>query len=281
MRHGETEANRLGIVQGHNTTPLAETGIQQARKSAKAIAHTPFSHIYCSDLVRTRQTVEPLIALRGSDTVIYDARLREKGAGVAEGIKLAALHKMQKDSGESVRTYRPEGGESWDEVRARADSFFQHLLDLMRQGVRGPVLVVTHGGVYVLCRHRTLFVSQSPPKVTSWRWSTRSFPTSPHPTAPRTFLSPSCKFLSRYIIISAHFVRVCPHRVAIQPHILFPTLQRVSQGTGRLRTHVLKWADVSYMQDKVRALFCFDSGLQLLICSKDAPACTASGGDNA
>lgn len=76
-------------------------------------------------------------------------------------------------------------------------------------------------------------------------------------------------------------VCVFPRRVAIQPHILFLTLQRPSQGTGRLRTHVLKWADVSYMQDKVRALFRFDSGLQLLICSKDAPACTASGGDNA
>ncbi len=149
MRHGETEANRMGIVQGHNTTPLAESGVQQAQKSAKAIARTPFSHIYCSDLVRTRQTVEPLIALRGSDIVVYDARLREKGAGVAEGIKLAALHKMQKDSGESVRTYKPEGGESWDEVRARADSFFQHLLELMRQGSRGPVLVVTHGGACV------------------------------------------------------------------------------------------------------------------------------------
>jgi broad specificity phosphatase PhoE len=160
MRHGETESNRLSIVQGHNSTPLAETGIHQAQTTAKAIARIPFSHIYCSDLVRTRQTVEPLIALRGEDTVVYDPRLREKGAGVAEGIKLAALHKLQKDSGQSVRTYKPEGGESWDEVRARANSFFQLLLQLMRQGVRGPVLVVTHGGAYRSRSCHKCFASQ-------------------------------------------------------------------------------------------------------------------------
>ena len=148
MRHGETEANRLSIVQGHNATPLSETGVQQAKTAAQAIALTPFSHIYCSDLVRTRQTVEQLVALRGSDSVIYDARLREKGAGVAEGLKLSAFHKMQQDSGQNARTYKPEGGESWEEVRSRANSFYQHLQELMRQGVKGPVLVVTHGGAY-------------------------------------------------------------------------------------------------------------------------------------
>jgi broad specificity phosphatase PhoE len=169
MRHGETEANRLSIVQGHNSTPLAESGVQQARTAAQAIAHTPFSHIYCSDLVRTRQTVAPLVALRGRDDVIYDARLREKGAGVAEGMKLAALHQLQKDSGQSVRLYKPEGGESWDDVRARAVSFYQSLLELMRQGVRGPVLLVTHGGALRLSFCSTLRPHR-PPQVTSWSW---------------------------------------------------------------------------------------------------------------
>jgi broad specificity phosphatase PhoE len=172
MRHGETEANRLSIVQGHNATPLADTGVRQAKAAAQAIAHTPFSHIYCSDLVRTRQTVQPLIALRGSDTVIYDARLREKGAGSAEGLKLAALHKMQKDSGQSARTYKPEGGESWDEVRARADSFYQHLLELMRQGVRGPVLVVSHGGAHCSSQNHKPVCLTAAHQAGSWRWST-------------------------------------------------------------------------------------------------------------
>ena len=161
MRHGETEANRLGIVQGQNATPLAEAGILQAKASAQVLARAPFSHIYCSDLVRTRQTVEHLVALRGHDDVIYDARLREKGAGTAEGLKLVALHKMQRDSGQNARVYKPEGGESWDEVRARANSFYEHLLELMKKGTRGPVLVVTHGGACsftVLCQQ---FASQS------------------------------------------------------------------------------------------------------------------------
>lgn len=149
MRHGETDSNRLGIVQGHNATPLNEVGIQQAKTSAQALAFTPFSHVFCSDLVRTRQTVEPLVALCAQRTVAYDVRLREKGAGTAEGMKLTAFYKMQKDSGQNVRIYKPEGGESWDDVRSRAGSFYEHLLQLMRQGVAGPVLVVSHGGARI------------------------------------------------------------------------------------------------------------------------------------
>jgi broad specificity phosphatase PhoE len=201
MRHGETEANRLGIVQGQNATPLNEVGIQQAKTSAQALARTPFSHIFCSDLVRTRQTVEPLVALCAQHTVTYDARLREKGAGTAEGLKLTAFHKMQRDSGQNVRVYKPEGGESWDDVRSRAGSFYEHLLQMMRQGVEGPVLVVSHGGARIFIVCPTLFKQGS-----SWRWSTRWSPTFLLPTAPQTCPSLSCSYLSRYCNIAHRYL---------------------------------------------------------------------------
>lgn len=212
MRHGETDSNRLGIVQGHNATPLNEVGIQQAKTSAQALAFTPFSHVFCSDLVRTRQTVEPLVALCAQRTVAYDVRLREKGAGTAEGMKLTAFYKMQKDSGQNVRIYKPEGGESWDDVRSRAGSFYEHLLQLMRQGVAGPVLVVSHGG----------FIMEMVNTV-----------------VPNFSASNSA------------------------PNLSLTKLLISQTSSGRLRTQVLSWADVSYMQQT------------------GANPCATSGGDNA
>ena len=60
-RHGKTEANENGIVQGwHN--PLSGCGIQQAARLGYRLARIaessgmPFQHIYCSPMIRAKQT---------------------------------------------------------------------------------------------------------------------------------------------------------------------------------------------------------------------------------
>ena len=64
IRHGETELNRLGIVQGRGVnSDLNDTGIQQAAAFFKHYQHIPFDHIYTSKLKRTHQTVEGFINL--------------------------------------------------------------------------------------------------------------------------------------------------------------------------------------------------------------------------
>ena len=55
VRHGETEHNRQGIIQGHLDTPLNATGIEQARLAADALADVPFGTAYSSDLQRARK----------------------------------------------------------------------------------------------------------------------------------------------------------------------------------------------------------------------------------
>lgn len=52
VRHGETDANRMGVLQGQMDTQLNETGIAQAKMTAEALEKVPFLVAYSSDLSR-------------------------------------------------------------------------------------------------------------------------------------------------------------------------------------------------------------------------------------
>ena len=55
VRHGETDANRQGIIQGHLDTVLNEAGIDQERLVAGALEDVPLGVAYSSDLQRARK----------------------------------------------------------------------------------------------------------------------------------------------------------------------------------------------------------------------------------
>lgn len=62
IRHGQTDLNREGIVQGRGIdAPLNETGKEQANAFFQAYRHETFDRIYTSRLQRTYQTVEPFV----------------------------------------------------------------------------------------------------------------------------------------------------------------------------------------------------------------------------
>lgn len=64
IRHGETNLNRQGIIQGRGMdTDLNELGLQQAEAFFKHHQHIPFDAIYTSTLKRTHQTVKNFIDL--------------------------------------------------------------------------------------------------------------------------------------------------------------------------------------------------------------------------
>ena len=52
IRHGETDANRNGVIQGQVDTVLNATGQEQGRLVAKALGRVPFEVAFSSDLVR-------------------------------------------------------------------------------------------------------------------------------------------------------------------------------------------------------------------------------------
>jgi broad specificity phosphatase PhoE len=141
LRHGPTEWNTAGRIQGHTDIPLSDAGL--ARMAALRLPLT-VSRVYASPLLRTRQTAEAL----GLAEPTYDARLMEQNWGSWEGLtrdEILARHgadafiKAGSNQGEA---FRPGGGESTGELHARVASF---LKDVARE--EDDAVAVAHLGV--------------------------------------------------------------------------------------------------------------------------------------
>ncbi|XP_074859121.1 fructose-2,6-bisphosphatase TIGAR [Carettochelys insculpta] len=134
VRHGETRYNKDRILQGQGVDePLSETGFKQADAAGIFLSNVKFTHVFSSDLLRAKQTALTIIGKNQfcKDIVIqYDARLRERKYGIAEGRPLSDLKAMAKAAGEQCPSFTPSGGETLDEVRARAKDFFEFLCHL-------------------------------------------------------------------------------------------------------------------------------------------------------
>jgi 2,3-bisphosphoglycerate-dependent phosphoglycerate mutase len=131
VRHGETDWNADGRLQGHTDCPLSDYGRRQAQALAEQLAAgEELGALYSSDLARARETAE-IVGARLGLPVLPDPDLREKNWGSWEG-----LTADERDAVEFV-------GETTAAHRERT------LRALQRIAERHPVahvLVVTHGG---------------------------------------------------------------------------------------------------------------------------------------
>jgi probable phosphoglycerate mutase len=132
IRHGETDFNRKGIVQGRGVnSDLNEMGIQQARSFYKAYHHIPFDRIYTSSLKRTHQTVESFIN-KGIEWLTLE-ELDELDWGINEGREATAEMKAEfqlltRRWMEGELHLKFPGGESPIEVNARQKIAIQKIL---------------------------------------------------------------------------------------------------------------------------------------------------------
>ena len=135
------------ILQGQQDGQLTELGLQQALRLGRRLRDTRFNAVYCSDLRRCRDTLAQIAQSVELPDPVFDPRIREKGGGVLEGSPLGTADKEAKKRGVGIREYRPEGGESWRDVQARAHDF---LMEVVTRHLASPtpvkVLVVSHGG---------------------------------------------------------------------------------------------------------------------------------------
>jgi len=82
VRHAEVIEEYKGKYNGHIDIALSKNGKKQAKELAKKLQHINFDKIYCSDLLRAKETLE---AFNYDQGIIYTDKLREKSWGKHEG----------------------------------------------------------------------------------------------------------------------------------------------------------------------------------------------------
>ncbi|NXX93827.1 TIGAR bisphosphatase, partial [Centropus bengalensis] len=133
---GETRYNKDKILQGQGVDePLSATGFRQADAAGSFLSNVKFTHVFSSDLLRAKQASTAATILGKNKfckdlEIKYDARLRERKYGVAEGRPLTDLKAMAKAAGEQCPSFTPSGGETLDEVKERGRDFFEFLCQL-------------------------------------------------------------------------------------------------------------------------------------------------------
>jgi len=85
FRHGETDWNREGRLQGHTDTPLNATGLAQAEALAERLRAHRLDVVVSSDLARALTTAR-IIAKASGVPLMIDDGLRETNVGAAEGL---------------------------------------------------------------------------------------------------------------------------------------------------------------------------------------------------
>lgn len=138
MRHGETNWNYLGIIQGRSKNRLSKKGQIQVENQAEKYKDVPFDLIIASPLVRTIQTSN-IMNKYHNVKIIKDERIIEIGQGVFTGRKKKNLTEEEKQ----IRAKRLEeyGIESYESVLKRVKDF---LVDIKNRYNDKNVLVVTH-----------------------------------------------------------------------------------------------------------------------------------------
>ncbi len=145
IRHGQTAWNADSRAQGHSDIPLDETGRLQAERLAESFAERPLERLLASDLLRCRETAEPLARLFGLAPE-WTAALRERAFGTWEGCTFTEYDQWTTEALERLgcaeTELRPPSGESFDDVRARIEP----IVEALRREDR-PTALVCHGGV--------------------------------------------------------------------------------------------------------------------------------------
>ena len=143
VRHGETEWNKQGILQGWLDSPLTEEGKMAALTLQRKLKDVEFDYVFSSDLGRA---IDTAMLIAPSTPIQQDARLREIYLGEWQGQRIE--HLLQTKSYQSYTNepqhFQPTTQESFASVTERMLQFIEE------KCVGGNVLVVSHG-VAIMC----------------------------------------------------------------------------------------------------------------------------------
>ncbi|MCK9283680.1 MAG: histidine phosphatase family protein [Rhodocyclaceae bacterium] len=155
VRHGETDWNMSGILQGWTDVPLNEVGRRQADELAAGFADAGFSAIWSSPLIRARETAEVIAKALQLPPPYSHEGLKERHFGMIQGVPKTELGELNPLLLQQILRRNPaadfDQGESMDDF---ANRIFAAIADIGARHAGARVLVITHGWVMdVITRH--------------------------------------------------------------------------------------------------------------------------------
>jgi len=143
VRHARVADRYQGVCYGRSDVPLGPEGVEESRRLAERLSRLPIRHLVSSGAARTRVLAEQIAERTGLEIVVEPALL-ERDFGTWELRTWEAIYEEVGDAMQGLirepDTYRPPGGETTNELRDRALSWYA------RRPTGGLVVVVTHGG---------------------------------------------------------------------------------------------------------------------------------------
>ena len=133
VRHGETDWNKLGRLQGSSDIPLNDTGIMQATLAAQALKNGGYEIVITSPLTRAKQTAQIIADLSGLSLIEMDA-FKERCFGDAEGLLKEEREQLYPDN-------KFPNLESYEDLAARLRKGLTEVTRLPYENV----LIVAHG----------------------------------------------------------------------------------------------------------------------------------------
>jgi probable phosphoglycerate mutase len=160
FRHGETDWNRDGRMQGGVDIPLNQVGREQALRLYEFFKANPVEVILSSDLARARETAEIAVGKLGIP-IVLESRLRETQLGEAEGLTIDEF--VERFGEELLSQWREVGSQGMHVRFPKGESKAEHLArvveglsEFLHKTPHSRIGVATHGGAMRRIIHHIL-----------------------------------------------------------------------------------------------------------------------------
>jgi probable phosphoglycerate mutase len=142
VRHGQSIHNQRQTIAGQLDSELTSLGFEDACSVAAALGVCDFDVVYCSDLLRARQTAETIMnALQLSCPMRYSRLIRELDYGCFTDKTVAETFQILNYKRVPEQSY--PGGESFNDLQTRVGQFLSQLLSA---SAGQKILVAAHAG---------------------------------------------------------------------------------------------------------------------------------------
>ncbi|WP_309088931.1 histidine phosphatase family protein [Domibacillus sp.] len=153
VRHGESEWNALGRLQGQMDIGLSEEGRKQAAALGGYFEREgiSFDYVFSSDLDRAFQTAKLATAWMPVESITASRLLRERFYGELQGQLLTDILRQVPNYADNFGIPMTHGMESIEDMQER---MVKVLIMISKETNGAPALVVTHGGAINALVHK-------------------------------------------------------------------------------------------------------------------------------